>query len=114
MFIFKNIDSTILDLTNDEKIYFSQLEEKCGIKFEINSPWFYFGALAMCYMGKAKVLFLMNKMAKEEKKLEEEKKKAEQEKEEEISEEAEVIDETEEEIIVRKNKNDKKHKPKRK
>lgn len=111
MFIFKNFDSTLLDLTNDEKIYFSQLEEKCGIKFEIDSPWFYFGALSMCYMGKIKTIYMLNKMAKEEKRIEEERKKKE-EKEHEI--EDEEIEEIEEEepgeppVIIRKKRKYKK------
>lgn len=98
MFLFTKIDHTILDLTNAEKIYFSELEVKCGINFEINSPWFYFGALTMCYAGKVKTLFMLNKMAKEEaekEKIEKEKAEAEAK---ELKEAADLVKEIKEEV----------------
>lgn len=64
-FLFPSIDPSIIELTSAELKYYGELERKCGIKFEVNSPWFFAGALFMTYAGKVKTLLMLNRAMKE-------------------------------------------------
>lgn len=49
-------DAEDLQLTPKELAFYTALEKKCGVELFVNSPYFYFGLLAITYSGKVAIL----------------------------------------------------------
>jgi hypothetical protein len=49
-------DASGIRLTPQELEFYESLEKRCGVEIFINSPYFYFGMLTVCYAGKITIL----------------------------------------------------------
>lgn len=54
-----------LTLTPTELKFYENLEKRCGVEVFINSPYFFFGMLGICYSGKIVMLIRAKRKIKE-------------------------------------------------
>jgi hypothetical protein len=75
IFFFDN--ASMVSLTPQEMTFYESLEKRCGVELYVNSPFFYFGMLGVCYAGKITIMIkAKNKMKQIEEQQKEKPKKA--------------------------------------